>query len=333
MQIRTALQHVAVIALATCVFHSETFAQRGGFSPDEMFRRMDSNNDGVITANETERLPSFMRDEFKNNGLDFNRGVRREEFERSAEKVFTTIRERFSRGGPPGGPPGSPGGPPSRGPDPRSSDDRRREDDQRRDEDRRREDERRREEERSRSSRPTSQRVVVKSDRITVDLQSKFTEGDTDQDGQIAFYEWRKWKPTELREFLRMDANHDGFLTPKEIKYAETAPVASAAPAGQPVVPASGSRTATPQSTTPVSTSPPSVSANLSEDDRNSVEGKRATFYVGQLDKNKNGTIDPEEWSVSKTIKPQFEQGGVDITKPMPSDLFIAYYIKFNRKD
>ncbi|MCA9043753.1 MAG: hypothetical protein KDA69_05495, partial [Planctomycetaceae bacterium] len=130
-----------------------------------------------------------------------------------------------------------------------------------------------------------------------------------------------------------MDTNHDGFLTPKEIKYAEAAPVVSSTPTGQPAAPSPNSATATPQPTTPVSTSPPSVSANLSEEDRNSVEGKRATFYVGRLDQNKNGTIDPDEWSISTTIKPQFEKGGVDISKPMPSDLFIAYYIKFNRKD
>lgn len=339
------LQVAALTGVAVLSIVPAALAQRG-FSPEESFRRMDANGDGTITADEASRMPSFMREEFQKQGLDFNRGVRQKDFERSAEKAFESIRERFrsSSGGPPGGGPPQFGGPPGGGPPqfggppgmggppqfggPPPGSDRSRGDDRSRDErdrgdDRNRDERGREDSNRSGTTKPGSQRVIAKTERITVDLQESFKEGDADQDGQIAFFEWRKWKPGELAEFNRMDQNHDGYLTPREIKYSSTATASPTAVAAS----------ATPATPAPVVT-PAAVSAPgpVTDEDRNSTEGKRAVLYVGQLDKNKNGTIEPDEWSISKTVKPQFEQAGIDLKAPMPTETFIAHFIRLNRK-
>ncbi|MCA9080581.1 MAG: hypothetical protein KDA58_08475, partial [Planctomycetaceae bacterium] len=177
-----------------------------------------------------------------------------------------------------------------------------------------------------------SQRVIMKAEPITIPLQEDFHVGDTDGDGQIAYFEWRNWKPTELAEFLRLDANRDGFVTPREIKFAPEASGSAAVPpttaaSTTPAVSAPAASTP-PQATTTPTTTVPAVAINPDAIDRSSVQAKRAIYFFTQLDKNKNGTVEPDEWAISKTLKPQFEKGGVDLSKPLSEDEFIAHFVR-----
>jgi Ca2+-binding EF-hand superfamily protein len=47
-------------------------------------------------------------------------------------------------------------------------------------------------------------------------LPAWFLEYDTDQDGQVGLYEWRKFGKS-LKEFQEYDQNEDGFITPSEV--------------------------------------------------------------------------------------------------------------------
>jgi hypothetical protein len=312
-----------------------------------------------------------MREEFQKNGLNFDRGVRQADFMRASEKAFEAIRERFRGGGGPGAPGGPPGGfgpgggPPQQGGDPRRMDDRSRSggpppssDDRSRSDSRSSSDNRdsrdsrsstdarntsdaeRRDERGRRGSEPAQPtRIFLKQERVTVDLPATFVEGDKDGDGQLSFAEWRQWRPTQLADFLRMDADGDGFLTPKEIKFGLAAsPASSAAPAVAATTGSLRSSSSTPTSTPASAATGPNAATTpvtvtpLTDEEKNSVEGRQATNYVSQLDRNKNGQIDPEEWSISRRIKPQFEQAGVNLSQPMPVDQFIALYVKLNRK-
>ena len=47
-------------------------------------------------------------------------------------------------------------------------------------------------------------------------LPGWFAEYDADSDGQVGLYEWRR-KGRPIKEFVPMDRNEDGYLTPKEV--------------------------------------------------------------------------------------------------------------------
>jgi hypothetical protein len=61
-------------------------------------------------------------------------------------------------------------------------------------------------------SRPT----VYRLGKMPKDLPSWFEQLDTDKDGQVGLYEWKK-AGRNVDEFLAMDANKDGFLTAEEV--------------------------------------------------------------------------------------------------------------------
>ena len=54
-------------------------------------------------------------------------------------------------------------------------------------------------------------------ERVTVDLPPKYSELDTDFDGQIGLYEWVISKRESLDQFDAIDVNIDGYLTPAEL--------------------------------------------------------------------------------------------------------------------
>ncbi len=47
-----------------------------------------------------------------------------------------------------------------------------------------------------------------------------YTDNDTDKDGQVALFEWRKGGKS-IAEFLKLDSNQDGFISPDEMVRAE----------------------------------------------------------------------------------------------------------------
>lgn len=323
------------LVFGLCGMHgSHALAQRPNFSPDGFFRMLDRNQDGKVDADEASRIPGPFRESLERSGVDLRRGVDAQQFGRVMDQMR---QERERNGGGPsmfGGPPGggdrrdSDRSDPGRGDSGRGSE-----------EDRRREYERRREEEQRRNdpakpAAPSVPKIVPlkPKERVTIDLPQTFTAGDTDLDGQISLFEWRQWKRGALDEFNSYDADGDGFLTPRELKNGPTNTQAkqqvvivnAAAPSG----PAAGavtlnsSRTATAAAaSTPTSTS---------DADPNSVAYKRGESMFRILDRNRDGAVNPEEWSASSRLKPMFEKAALDLSRPMPKETFLSHYVKLS---
>ena len=55
-----------------------------------------------------------------------------------------------------------------------------------------------------------------------------------------------------------------------------------------------------------------------------------AISAFGSLDGygNKDGKVNPQEWNISRTIKPGFEKVGADLSKDMSQAEFVAIYLK-----
>jgi Ca2+-binding EF-hand superfamily protein len=65
--------------------------------------------------------------------------------------------------------------------------------------------------------------VVYRADNLPLDkLPPWFKDVDTDKDGQIGLYEWRR-AGKSIAEFMAMDRNNDGFLTVEEVLYYQAA--------------------------------------------------------------------------------------------------------------
>lgn len=269
---------------------------RSRFSPDRIFGFMDRNQDGRIDSEELERVPGPLRDRFKEMGVDTSRGLSKDAF----TKTFERMREERER---------------------------EQERDRGRDDDRRREEGNREDNRSSTAQKPKTRPVVPDKERVTVDLPSQFSEGDTDGDGQVAFYEWRSWKRAETQNFFDYDHNGDGFLTPKELVKGPKAPV-------EPVATSLASTTSRPASTvSAASTSSPAVTstpkaASPGSVDMSSPEAIRGRNMFRLLDKDRSGNISTEEWQASSRLKPMFENAGVDLSKPMDQDAFITQYVK-----
>ncbi|MBP3959199.1 EF-hand domain-containing protein [Gemmata sp. G18] len=57
--------------------------------------------------------------------------------------------------------------------------------------------------------------IAMRYGKLPKDLPSWFDQDDTDKDGQIGLYEWRK-AGKDMKEFTEMDLNNDGFVTADE---------------------------------------------------------------------------------------------------------------------
>ena len=282
--------------------------RRGGFDPAEMVSRLDQDQNGMITENELERVPAFIRDGWQQQGLDFQAGVRVEDLQQNAQRGMEEMRRQREAGGegrsrefersdrpefiPPQGPEGndSPsGGPASTSgstPAPGAG------------------------------GKPPRQKSRT---RISPLLPDAFHMVDADLDGQIALYEWRKGKRGSLSQFAQLDTDGDGFLIPKELAKS-TAAAASPAPG---VTPSDGAAGRTPPATgpaiTPMTLAPVAVSAE---------DALKAARAFDLLDKDNSGTVAGAEWGESKRLKPLFEKGGYDLAKPLNKDEFTQGYVR-----
>ncbi len=66
----------------------------------------------------------------------------------------------------------------------------------------------------------TNRPVVFARGKLPNGTPDWYTETDIDKDGQVGLYEWRK-KGKAAAEFLKLDTNQDGFITPDEMVRAE----------------------------------------------------------------------------------------------------------------
>lgn len=167
--------------------------------------------------------------------------------------------------------------------------------------------------------------------RVTLDLPSGFVAGDLDGDGQVSYYEWRRWQRTGVAEFARWDVNRDGFLTPRELAGVAAPSGGSASPAAaiassSPSRSGTSSAPATPPSgpSTSVAAVPVSTDGNV---DLGSPEAQRAKSYFDLLDTDKDGSVTPEEFGKSRRLKPMFEKAGQPLAQPVQLPQFVQMYL------
>jgi len=253
---------------------------------------LDVNGDGRIDQQEIQQMPEGLRQMMESRGVKLKPGQTVDEFRNNIREQFTKMREQ---GVNPFAPPGS-----------SSSGNR------------------------SAYAPPAPFRPRTR-DPLTKPLPDKYTELDTDTDGQVALYEWLKMRRDELDQFDLMDSNKDGYLTPRELHSFDEATSKS-----EPQVVSykrerltivGGGRTSSGTSGSSLSKKESKAGAKEAKAEHET----RGKMYAGYMDRNKNGKIDIEEWENSRRIKPMFEQAGVKI-EAMSVDEFTKRYAKVMAK-
>ena len=269
----------------------EDRGRRGRFDPAEMASRLDEDKNGIISSSEIERAPSFMRDNFKQQGLDFHKGVRVEELQGVAQRSVDEMRRQRDEGrdGRSDRPELAPRGEVRTvAPAPATG-----------------------------SGTPAPKKPKT---RVAPLLPEAFKAIDTDLDCQIALYEWRQAKRGPISQFTLIDTDGDGFLTPKEL--------AKPVPAPAPTNPETKTGNATTAATS--KPDPPAVApAKPPEPVTVSTEAAvQATRAFEQLDGDRSGTVAGEEWSKSSRLKPLYVKGGYDLSKPLSKEEFTQAFVR-----
>ena len=248
---------------------------------------MDANGDGRLDQNELANMPQGFRDMLQSRGVQLRPGMSVDDFRNTMREQFTRMREE-------GVNPVDPRSGPSAN--------------------------------RSEYS-PAAPFRPREKERVTVDLPPKYSELDTDFDGQIGLYEWLTAKRESLDMFDQIDVDADGLLTPRELQsYDETSS------ADEPkVVKYERERLTIVGGTSTSSGSSRNGSESGSRKDAKREDRQQqeetARRYFGFMDRNRNGKIDMEEWDSSRRLKPQFEEAGIKI-EPMSEDEFAKKYAK-----
>ncbi|TWU07096.1 EF hand [Symmachiella macrocystis] len=354
-----------VIVLAMAGSASPCLAQRGGPSPERFFRYLDNDGDGTIRGSEWDRIPR-LRGMLEDMEIDPERGVKLEEFESLSGEMMQRMRDqggfrgRGRRGDRGGDREDDRGGDERRdrgrfgrdseesdsgrgrrdsgrrgssrfGGSSRDSDSNDDGDSERRGFGRRRSNngdsndenrssrggrrqgrQDRNETNRSRRSSSRQDSGDEEKPRVTLTLPAEYASKDQNRDGQLGLYEWPQ---TDFSAFARLDHNGDGFLTPRELQRSDrpssnVSAVSVAAPSARP------SRTVAKP-----------VSASSSDQDGSKYQ-KAAEFAFRALDRDKDGVVTAAEWKRSRSTRPLFEKGGVDISQTMSREDFIANYVR-----
>ena len=265
---------------------------RGGFGgpPGGGRSMLDTNNDGRIDQDEIARMPQGFRDMMAARGITMQPGM-------SVDDFRNTMREQFSQGrdgamSPFGGPrPGDPN---------------------------------------STSSSPNAPFIPKEKERVTIDLPPKYSELDTDFDGQIGMYEWLLAKRESLDLFDQIDIDEDGLLTPAELqKHDEISSGGETQVTSykrERLVIVGGSVNASSRTGATASKDGKSSSRESRKDDRAQHE-ESARRYFGFMDRNRDGQIGMEEWEQSRRLRPTFEEAGIKI-EAMSESEFVKKYVK-----
>lgn len=321
-------------------------AQPGGERRSSKFMSfIDRNKNGVIEPAEFDQMPGRMKESLEAAGVDTSRSMTRQEFERMAEQMRSRRRERSDtegRGRPtvmrvsPDSNFGSTGSTnqvivngvvqkptqvhygtiQSKKSDKRATST-------------------------TAKSSSSSKKVSVKPVRTTVDLNEEFTPHDLDQDGQIGLYEWRKNNPSKLAVFFVIDLNGDGFLTPREIQLFNAGKTQRSAAsfmfALNSDLPADSKQTETTTKPTPSNKvvnqkSLTPASAKKTSTASTDPVTNQANVFFKLLDRNKDGTISPEEWKKSRSMRRMFEGANIDLTQSMSQAQFVVHFVTIKKK-
>jgi len=312
----TSLRILLSSCLILCVTCTISLGQDRDRS-ERFFGYLDKDKNGRLDEDEVRRMPSSVREAFQKADFSLDRGISKDDFIREMPRIMEEMRRR-------------------------RDDDRDKDDDDRKKKEPRREESRRDDDGKSSKGYSYTPR---KRPKITMDIPSKFEDGDTDTDGQIGLYEWRQWKPQEKYHFPVYDINQDGFLTPRELSNPPSkeeidnylASIGVPAQTAQPRPSESGetrpseapvARAAT--GNTPQAKVAETETKNEadSKDDDKDTTSKTAKLFFQQMDSDKSGSLTPDEWARSRRLKPKFEEVGIDLSKPMDLDEFTAAYRK-----
>ncbi len=285
--------------------------ERRGPSTDQIFGYLDRDKNGRLDPQEIENSRGPFKEMLQRAGVDYRRGLDQRSFASAYDKVREQReQESRSRGG--------------------SDDDSRRREEYER---RRKEYEQRKEEEARKKEGPakrTPTSIAYRAkERVTVDIPQTFVEGDSDSDGQIGFYEWKKWKRDEIHLFAAYDRNGDGFLTPRELaKGPAEMPDVSTAIAASTTISGTQKTGVTPKPATTSSTE--TVKSEQPGVDMNTAAARRGESMFRLLDRNRDGNLEEDEWARARTTKPLFEKAGIDLSKPMSKNDFLANYVRLS---
>ncbi|MCH9655443.1 MAG: hypothetical protein K0U86_08265 [Planctomycetes bacterium] len=320
-------------------------AQPGGENrPRDMMSFIDRNKNGVIEVAEFDQMPGRFKESLQSFGVDTSRNMSRQEFEKIMPKIIERMRSRRgssgsgaspqvtviqSSGGPPGSSSGSfnkrievrPSGYDSNANRGRYGSFQQTQDSAP-------------QASSSSKSKSSTESSISKPPRTTVDLNQEFIPHDTDKDGQIGLYEWRKNNPTKLSAFFVMDLNGDGFLTPREIQLSKAGkPQRSAASfmfaltGDEPTEPKSETdKTQTASKKTPAASS---VKKTVTASTDPLVN--QANYFFKLLDRNKDQTVSSKEWKKSRSMRRMFEGANIDLTQDMSQEQFVNHYVTIKK--
>ena len=304
-------------------------------SPEDMFKRMDRNQNGQLDPDEI----GFMRDMYSRAGIDVSRPISLQEFTQASTKIREQFEQaRSSGGGPPsfggGGPPsfggGGPpsfggGGPPSFGGGDRRSDESSDRESRREDRDRRGDRDSDRSRDSSSGSSKSSKKVVKPKERVTKVLPEDYRSKDKNGDGQIGLYEWDR---SAFAKFYELDRNGDGLLTADELIAATKKPSSSKSSGSK----SSAATMATPSgsgfsNTATVTTSDTTTPAVATPSAPATPTTPAMKVFIG-LDSDNDGKLTEEEWKRSRTARTKFEKAGIAISFPIQQAQFAELYKK-----
>jgi hypothetical protein len=307
--------HILCALLVVAFIVTSLAVAQDSNSSERFFGYLDRNKDGKLDSDEVRRMPSSVREAFANADFSVDRGISKEDFIREMPRIMEQMRKK-------------------------------RDEERSKKEQGSKKPETRKEEPRREDSKKSSKSATYspkKWPKITVDIPSRFADGDSDQDGQIGLYEWRKWKPEEKYHFPVYDINQDGFLTPRELSNPPSkeeiegylASIGAPSPAASSPPQTSSPRADDPKSPTPVAYDKPDKQLTKEikktskppekSEDKDPLT-KTAQLFFQQMDADKNGSLTPDEWARSRRLKPKFEEAGIDLSGSMNVEQFTIAY-------
>ncbi|MEZ6059051.1 MAG: hypothetical protein R3C19_01685 [Planctomycetaceae bacterium] len=258
---------------------------------------LDRDGNGTIDQSEIDQLPEQARQFMESRGIQLRAGMTTDDMRNSFRSSFQ------GGGGPPFGGPGF-GGPGFGGPDQQNGD---------------------QPGNRTAYQAPEPFRPTKKPP-MTTPLPPKYSELDTDFDGQIAFYEWILARRSQLEEFDEIDIDLDGFLTPDELKANDDlASNSSESILTKALYKPKEKRLVIVDGSSASGTAAAGIGDGPGQVTQEQVD--RGRRVMGFVDQDQDGKVSAEEIENNPRMQPMFAAAGIPITD-MSADEFAVNYAK-----